>query len=316
MSRIVIAGGSGYLGRALTTRLAREGHDVVVLTRARSNAEDRKPATDRIRFADWTPDGTSGDWAAEVAAADAVVNLAGAGIADRRWTASRKRELLDSRINSTRSLVAAISESEQRPSLFVQASGIGYYGSFEDGPPLDESSPPGDDFLAKLCVAWEREAQPVQKFDCRLVTIRSGIVLSTDGGALKKMLPPFKLFAGGRLGTGRQLMSWIHRDDWIGLVAWAIRLPLVTGPVNATAPHPVPNWEFSRTLGRAIRRPSWAPVPGFVLKLIVGEMADVALLRGQRVLPARAQELGFTFRYPELNAALTAIFESGHSSRL
>ena len=312
MSQVVIAGGSGYLGRALAARLAREGHQVVVLTRAGGASSkfevrsSKEPS--RIRYAEWTPDGTAGPWAEEVAAADAVVNLAGAGIADRRWTESRKRLLVDSRIMSTRSLVAAIRGAGKRPSLFVQASGIGYYGSYEDGPALDESSAPGHDFLADLCVAWEGEAQPVQAFDCRLVTIRSGIVLSKDGGALKKMMPPFRFFAGGPLGSGRQQMSWIHRDDWIGLVAWTIRLPLVAGVINATAPNPVPNWEFSRTLGRAMRRPSWAPVPGFVLKLVVGEMAEVALLRGQRVLPARAQELGFAFRYPELKAALAAEF--------
>ena len=319
MSQVVIAGGSGYLGRALSDRLAREGHQVVVLTRAgggsstSSKSEVRSskagdPA--RIRYAEWTPNGATGRWAEEVAAADAVVNLAGAGIADRRWTSSRKRELVDSRIESTRSLVAAIREADSRPAVFVQASGIGYYGSFADGPALDESSPAGHDFLADLCVNWENEAKAVQAFDCRLVTIRSGIVLSKDGGALKKMMPPFRFFAGGPLGSGRQQMSWIHRDDWIGLVAWAIRLPLVTGAINATSPNPVPNWEFSRTLGRAMRRPSWAPVPGAVLKLIVGEMADVALLRGQRVLPARALELGFSFRYPELKAALAAEFSS------
>jgi uncharacterized protein (TIGR01777 family) len=231
MSQVVIAGGSGYLGRALAARLAREGHQVVVLTRAHSSSkyEGRSSKTDvaqpsRIRYAEWTPDGTASAWAEEIATADAVVNLAGAGIADRRWTESRKRLLVESRILSTRSLVAAIREAEKRPSLFVQASGIGYYGSFEDGPALDESSPPGDDFLAKLCVTWEGEAQPVQAFDCRLVIIRSGIVLSKDGGALKKMMLPFRLFAGGPLGSGRQQMSWIHRDDWIGLVAWAIRL--------------------------------------------------------------------------------------------
>ena len=320
MSRVVIAGGSGYLGRALAARLAREGHDVVVLTRAggssKSDVQRSKdgPAASaarppRIRYAEWTPNGTTGSWAEEVAAADAVVNLAGTGIADRRWTESRKRLLVDSRITSTRSLVAAIREAEKRPALVVQASGIGYYGSHDDGPALDESSPPGHDFLANLCVSWEAEAQPVQAFDCRLVTIRSGIVLSKDGGALKKMMLPFRFFAGGPLGSGRQQMSWIHRDDWIGLVAWTIRLPLVTGIINATAPNPVPNWEFSRALGRAMHRPSWAPVPAFVLKLVVGEMADIALLRGQRVLPARAQELGFTFRYPELKAALAAEFQ-------
>jgi uncharacterized protein (TIGR01777 family) len=317
MSQVVIAGGSGYLGRALASRLAREGHQVVVLTRRSSKFEgrsskdgppERAALPSRIRYAEWTPDGSAGAWAEEMAAADAVVNLAGAGIADKRWTDARKRLLVDSRILSTRSLVAAISSAERRPSLFVQASGIGYYGSYDDGPTLDESSPPGHDFLANLCVMWEGEAQPVQAFDCRLVIIRSGIVLSKDGGALKKMMLPFRLFAGGPLGSGRQQMSWIHRDDWIGLVAWIIRQPLVTGIINATAPNPVPNWEFSRTLGRAMRRPSWAPVPGFVLRLAVVEMADVALLRGQRVLPLRAQELGFAFRLPELKSALAAEF--------
>jgi uncharacterized protein (TIGR01777 family) len=217
--------------------------------------------------------------------------------------------LVDSRIKSTRSLVKAVHQSDKPPSLFVQASGIGYYGAFDgDGPTLTESSPPGGDFLARLCVAWEGEASAVQAIGCRLVVIRSGIVLSRDGGALAKMMPPFKLFAGGPLGNGRQQMSWIHRDDWIGLVAWSIRQPLVNGAFNATAPNPVPNWEFSRVLGRAMHRPSWAPVPAFVLKLIVGEMAEVALLKGQRVLPAHAQELGFAFRYPELKAALAAEF--------
>ena len=312
MSTVVIAGGSGYLGRALSARLAREGHQVVVLSRAsskfevRSSKGDAAKAASRIRYAPWTPDGTAGDWTSEIAAADVVVNLAGAGIADKRWTAARKRLLADSRLLSTRSLVQAIRAADKRPSLFVQGSAIGYYGAHENGQTFDESSPPGQDFLAQLCVAWETEAAPVQAYDCRLVTIRSGIVLSKDGGALAKMMLPFRLFAGGRIGSGRQQLSWIHRDDWIGLVAWMIRLRLVSGPINATAPNPVPNWEFSRTLGRAMRRPNWAPVPAAVLRLVLGEMADVALVRGQRVLPVRAQELGFTFRYPELKAALAA----------
>ena len=313
MSRVVIAGGSGYLGKALTARLAREGHHVVVLTRSPSTAgaegtqKDAAKAS-RVRQAAWTPDGTAGAWANEIDGADAIVNLAGAGLADKRWTAARKRELIDSRLLSTRSLVEAIRVAEKRPTLFVQGSAIGYYGSHDDGPTFDESSRPGHDFLAELCVAWEREAQPVQAFDSRLVTIRSGVVLSKDGGALKKMSLPFRFFVGGPLGSGRQQLSWIHRDDWIGIVAWTIRLPLVTGPINATAPNPVANWEFSRTLGKSMHRPNWAPVPEFVLRGVVGEMAEVALLRGQRVIPSRAQELGFSFRYPELKGALAAEF--------
>ena len=310
MSKVVIAGGSGYLGRALCARLAREGHDVVALSRAPGRTEGTGDPGNRsrIRYASWTPDGTAGAWASEIDGADAVINLAGAGLADKRWTRARKQVLRDSRLLSTRSLVTAVREANKRPALFVQGSAVGYYGAHDDGPAFDESSAPGHDFLGEMCVAWEAEALPLQALDCRLVIIRSGVVLSKDGGALTKMKMPFSFFVGGPLGSGRQQLSWIHRDDWIGLVAWTIRLPLVTGPINATSPKPVSNWEFSRTLGRAMRRPSWAPVPGFVLKMVVGEMAGVALLRGQRVLPNRAQELGFAFRYPELKAALAAEF--------
>jgi len=316
LTKVVIAGGSGFLGRALIARLSRE-HSVVVLTRnakKHSRLEVRTPnqsaqEPSRVRVAEWTPDGGTGAWASELDGVHAVVNLAGAGIADKRWTDARKHELVESRMKSSASLVEAVRQAATPPKVFVQQSAIGYYGRFEDGPTLDEVSPPGDDFLADLCVRWEAVPRPVDAFGTRLVTVRTGIVLSKNGGALKRMMLPFRFFAGGPIGSGRQQLSWIHLEDWTGIMAWAIRTTLVTGPINATAPNPVPNWEFSRALGRAMHSPSWIPVPGFALKMAFGEMADVVLLKGQRVVPTRARELGFSFRYQEIKPALAALFE-------
>ena len=303
--RVVVAGGSGFLGKALVPRLSRE-HSVVVLTR--SAVRTRSNPNDRVRFVQWTPDGKTDGWASEIDGAHAVVNLAGAGIADRRWTDARKQELIASRLQSTSSLVDAVVTAADPPKVFVQQSGIGYYGAFDEGPRIDETSPPGDDFLSQLSVRWEAAAKPVEPLGTRLVTTRTGIVLAKDGGALKKMMLPFRFFAGGPIGSGRQYMSWIHIDDWTGMIAWAIRTRLIVGPINATAPNPVPNWEFCRALGQAMHRPSWAPVPGLVLKAAFGEMAEAALLRGQRAFPSRAQELGFSFRYAEIRPAMAAIF--------
>jgi uncharacterized protein (TIGR01777 family) len=315
--KIVIAGGSGFLGRALTARLEVDGHDVVVLTR-------RPAATSgRVRRVVWQPDGTAPppeagqptSWARELEDADAVVNLAGEGIADRRWTASRKRALLESRVHSTRSLVAAIRAGSRRPHTFVQASAVGYYGAAGDEV-LDESSPPGSDFFAGICMNWEAEARAVEALGCRLVIIRNGVVLARYGGALKRMLPPFLFFVGGPIATGRQYFSWIELDDWTALVAWAIATTSVTGALNGTAPEPVTNAQFAKALGRAVGRPSWIPVPGFVLRLLVGELADAGLINGQRVTPKRALSLGFTFRYPSIDAALAeAVRPDRYSAR-
>ena len=307
MSTVVIAGGSGFLGGALVPRLARE-HTVIVLTRSKPRKETKEG--DRVRTVQWTPDGTLGDWAAAIEGTDAIVNLAGAGIADRRWTEARKRELIDSRVQSTASLVQAVLSATNPPKTFIQQSGVGFYGAYDDGPLFDEASPPGHDFLAEMAIQWEASVKPVETIGTRLVTVRTGIVLAKHGGALKKMMLPFRFFAGGPIGSGRQYMSWIHLEDWTGMIAWAIRMRLVTGTINATAPNPVQNWEFCRALGRAMRRPSWAPVPGFVLKMMFGEMAEVALLKGQRAVPSHANELKFAFRYQEIRPAFAAIF--GH----
>ena len=306
--RIVIAGGSGFLGNALSARLITARHDVVVLTRDVESARrdgSRNAGSRTVRYAHWAPNGEAGAWARELDAADAVVNLAGAGIADKRWTSDRKRILWNSRILSTKSLIAALRTVAKRPAVLIQGSAAGYYGAFDNGPTIDESSPPGSDFLAQLCVAWEAEAHSAASL-CRLVITRSSVVLSRDGGALPRMMLPFKLFAGGPIGSGRQVMSWIHLDDWVEMIMWAIEKSSASGPINLTAPDPVTAAEFSRSLGRAMRRPSWLPVPGFALRLVVGEMANDALLRGHRILPKRARELGYVFRHPEVDEALTS----------
>ena len=297
--KIVVAGGSGFLDRALATHLSGAGHDVVVLTRSARGAGD-------VRHVEWRPDGTAdGAWVGEVDGADAIVNLSGAGIADRRWSEARKALLRSSRVLPTRSIVEAIRTSSSRPGLLVQGSAIGYYGLSENAT-FTETSVAGFDYLGHMCAEWEAAAQPAADLGSRWVLLRTGIVLATDGGALQKMRRPFLFFAGGPIGTGRQVLSWIHRDDWVAMVAWMLDTPSLAGPVNATAPNPVTNAEFSKALGRALGRPSWLPVPAFALRVLFGELADAALLGGQRVVPARATESGFRFRYPDINTALSA----------
>jgi uncharacterized protein (TIGR01777 family) len=300
--RLVIAGGSGLLGRALSDRLTTHKADVVILTRGRENGSS--PA----RHVHWDPDGSVGDWARALEDADAVVNLTGAGIAERRWTNARKALLRSSRIDSTRSLVSALEQTRNRPHVFVQGSAVGIYGASQSPEVFDEQAPAGRDFLADLAVAWEREALPVAALGVRLVWLRTGIVLTTKGGALPEMARPFRFFAGGRIGSGRQYLSWITLDDWVSLAVWAIETGQVAGAVNATAPEPVTNAEFSVALGRALRRPSWLPAPAMALKLLFGEMADAALLGGQRVRPAVALAHGFVFRHRTINDALASLF--------
>lgn len=297
--KIVIAGGSGFLGRPLARELLAKGYEVVVLTRGPAR-EDRG-----IRYVTWEAGEDPGGWHAVIDGADAVVNLAGAGIADRRWSAARKQVLRGSRVDATRALVAAIRSATIRPKVFLTGSAIGFYGPQpDDGPTLDESAPPGSDFLSTLAVDWEAEAHAASALGCRVIIIRTGVVLARAGGALQKLIPPFRFFVGGPIGSGRQVMSWIHRRDWVELVVWLLRHEHAAGVYNATAPQPATNADFSRALGAALGRPSWLPVPGFALKIIVGEMAGPALLAGQRVVPRRALEAGFTFQFPEITAAM------------
>jgi uncharacterized protein len=299
--KIVIAGGSGFLGRPLTRRLCTEGHDVVVLARRATSSEPR------ARAVVWSPDGSGGAWAAELDGAHAVVNLAGEPIAARRWSAAHKREVFDSRVRATRSLVAAIGGAASPPQVFISGSAVGFYGPRGDEA-LTESTPAGADFLAQVCTAWEDEAARAASSRTRVVCIRTGLALERDGGALPQMLPPFRFGVGGPVGSGRQFWPWIHRDDWVDFVRWTIDTDAATGPFNATGPEPVRNADFAHALGRVLRRPSFMPAPGLALRLLLGEMADALLLSGQRAVPAKAAALGFSFRYPRLDNALEAIF--------
>jgi uncharacterized protein (TIGR01777 family) len=236
--------------------------------------------------------------------ADAVVHLSGESIA-RRWTARRKARIRESRIRTTRGLVAAILAARQPPRVLISGSAMGFYGPHGDER-LTEASPAGNDFLASVCVDWEREALAASPAT-RVVLMRSGLALDRMGGALPQIARPFYFFAGGPVGSGRQYMSWIHRDDWVRLAQWAIANEDLAGPINATAPNPVTNLEFAQTLGRVLRRPSRFRTPPAALRLALGEMADALLLNGQRVIPAKAESLDFTFRYPQLEPALRAI---------
>ena len=293
---VVIAGGSGFLGTALVTRLRADGDRVQVLSRHPQGAGE----------IGWDPDGTVGPWATALEEADAVVNLAGESIAGRRWTTARKARIRDSRLRATRSLAGALQQARRRPPVFVSASAIGYYGPRGDEP-ITEQTPPGDDFLSSVCRDWEAEALRAAAAT-RVVLLRTGIVLSRDGGALPQMALPFRLFGGGPVGSGRQYYAWVHIDDWVSMARWAMRMPEVSGPINVTAPAPVPNREFARTLGRVLHRPSFMPAPAFALRLALGEMADALLLTGQRAIPARAQAHGFRFKYPDLEPALRDIY--------
>jgi uncharacterized protein (TIGR01777 family) len=307
--KLVVAGGSGFLGAPLCESWAEEGHDVRLLTRALPPGECRhEPGTGvpGVTRVGWRPDGTVGVTPSLLEGAAAVINLAGESVAGGRWTPARKQALRDSRILSTRTLAAAIKACGNPPRTFISGSAIGYYGA-HDSEPLTEASPPGNDFLAKLCADWEAEAQPAAGPTVRVVLLRTGIALERGGGALAKMMLPFRFFAGGTMGSGRQYVSWIHRIDWMEMVRWLVETPEIAGPVNATAPQPVTNAEFARALGRALHRPALLPAPAFALRAVLGEMAE-SVVTGQRVLPSRALAAKFHFRYPEIDIAFRGMF--------
>ncbi len=311
--KVVVAGGTGFLGRPLCEGFAEDGHEVLVLSRGLPPGEsDHEAGTGvpGITRVGWRPDGRAADWARHLDGADAVVNLAGESIAAKRWTPAQKTRLRESRVRSTRGLAGAIAAAARPPRVFVSGSAVGYYGSTAGDRILTESAPPATDFLAALSAEWEQEARRAERPETRVVLLRTGVVLDRDGGALPRMLPPFRLFVGGPIGSGRQYVSWITRPDWLALVRWTIETPAAAGPINATAPAPVTSAEFSRALGRALHRPSWLPAPAFALRLMLGEMADALVIGGQRVVPERALELGFEFRCPEIDRAFRAIFEA------
>lgn len=297
--RIIVTGASGFIGTPLCASLLDKGHALTLLTRG----SPRDPNTGTKRWLHWTP-GTLRDWDSAVDGADGIINLAGEPIAEKKWSNHRRRLIENSRIDATRSLVHACAKAKDRPKFLISASAIGYYGPHGDEWVTEETAP-GNDFLSRLCRDWEDEALKAEALGIRVIRPRIGIVLGAGEGALKKMVGPFKCFVGGRLGSGKQWMSWIHLEDLIRLLGMLIDNPEAHGPVNATAPHPVRNQEFSHELGSVLKRPSWMPVPAIALKLALGDMADM-LLTGQRVVPAAAEGLGFQFRYPRLPEALQA----------
>jgi uncharacterized protein (TIGR01777 family) len=300
--QIVVTGGTGFIGRHLCASFCQEGHRVTLLTRRREEAQQSYGAT--VTAVEWNGR-EAGAWERCLEGADAVVNLAGAPIADGRWTDARKRLLSESRVLTTRLLAEAISRRTSKPRTLISASGIGYYGASDDRV-LDEGAARGEGFLADLCLAWEAEALRTAEFGARVVLLRTGMVLELDGGALPKMLLPFQLFAGGPIMPGTQWVSWIHRRDHIGLIQWILATPHVSGPVNAVAPEAVTMKRFCQVLGRVLQRPSWLPVPRFALQAALGELGTL-MTTGQRVNPAKALSGGYVFHYPTLEPALRAI---------
>ncbi len=291
--RIAVTGSTGLIGSALVPFLAAGGHRVFRLVRGIA------PGADCIR---WDPAQGVRD-AALLEGLDGVVHLAGENIAGGRWTAARKAGIRRSRVEGTRRLCEALARVARPPKVLVCASAIGYYGDRGDQM-LSEDAPPGNDFLAQVCREWEAAAAAAAKAGIRVVNLRFGIVLSAAGGALQKMLLPFKLGAGGRIGSGRQYWSWIALDDAVGAIHHALVTEPLAGPVNAVVPVPVTNAEFTRILGRVLRRPAIAPLPAFAARLLLGEMADALLLASARVVPARLQDTGYTFRHADLESAL------------
>jgi hypothetical protein len=298
MATIVVAGGSGLLGTALVDALRADGHQVAVFT--------RRPR--RVGDVLWSAREGDGAWTGALGDADAVINLAGSSVAAGRWTLARKTAIRESRFQSTRALVRAIAGARRPPPVFLSGSAVGIYGLHGDEPVTEETAP-GPDFLASVCREWEELALGARTTS-RVVLLRTGIVLAGEGGALPRLALPFRFFAGGPAGSGQQYMPWIHRDDWVAMVRWALDRSDVAGPINLTAPFPVRNEEFARALGRVLHRPSFLRAPSMALRLALGEMADALILGGQRVLPRKAQDAGFVFRYPTLDPALQAIYPS------
>jgi len=306
---VTVTGATGLIGPPLIGALRERGAHVTVLTRdpdralARLGSEGSAP----VEAVRWDLMNEPAPPAA-LAGRDAVVHLAGENVA-QRWTARAKEAIRSSRVTGTRHLVEGLRDAEPRPATLVSSSAIGYYGAHGDEP-LDEDAPTGRDFLAEVCADWEREAEQASKLGVRVVAVRTGVVLDRGGGALAKMLPPFRAGVGGPVAGGRQYISWIHLEDLIGIIITSIEDERWSGPVNATAPEPVRNRDFSKALGSGLKRPSWLPVPGLALQALYGEMAEI-VTSGARVVPAKALVLGYSFRHPALPEALSSALAAG-----
>lgn len=300
--RIIITGGTGLIGRKLSQIMSADGHDVIVLSRNPGKAVGMPTV---VRVEQWNTQTIEG-WGELVDGADAIVNLAGAGIADGRWSRERKQLINDSRLDAGNILVEAIQAAEKKPATFIQASAVGYYGTENNEQELTEESAPGNDFLAKVCIDWEISTAPIERLGIRRVILRTGIVLSNDGGAFPRMVLPFKMYAGGPLGDGEQWLPWIHIEDQAEAIYFLLKQEDASGPFNLSAPEPLINREFGQEIGRAMGKPSFMPAPAIALKLALGEMATL-VLDGQRAVPKNLLDLGFSFKYPTAEAALAEL---------
>lgn len=307
--RFIVTGGTGLIGRALSASLAADEHEVIALSRS----PERAPAMpDGVRVAGWDARTAEG-WGHWANGAHAIVNLAGAPL-NRRWTPRYKRLIRDSRLDAGQAVVDAVKEADQKPQVVIQASGIGMYGPRGDQV-ITEEAEPGDDFLGRTAVAWEASTAPVEAQGVRRAIIRSGVVLSMQGGAFPLLALPYRLFVGGPLGSGDQWLPWIHMEDEVRAMRFLIGHEAAKGPFNLSAPHPLTNAEFGRALGRVMGRPALLRVPSFAIQLVLGEMSTV-VLHGQRAIPKRLLELGFDFRYPEVEAALRDLLRKPRPSGL
>jgi hypothetical protein len=305
--RVFVTGGTGLIGPRLVQRLRQRNDSVALLTRRASAAREKFPDATIVEGDPMQ----AGPWQQAIDDCDAVIHLAGENIFNKRWNDAFKQLLRDSRVKSTENVAAALARNPKTASgagkVLVNASAVGYYGPHGDEE-LDESSPPGNDILAQICVAWEQAARAATPAGIRTTMIRIGVVLAKEGGALAELLTPFKLGVGGPVGSGRQWFPWIHIDDVVGILLLALDNAAAQGPINATAPQPVTNKEFGKALGRALHRPAFIPTPAFALRLMLGEVADV-VANGQRALPRKALELGYAFRFPTIDAALADILK-------
>ncbi len=299
--RVIVTGATGLIGKAVCKALQARGYDVVVFSRDPESARKKVPGA--AEYVTWQPE-EQGVWAGRVDGAWAIINLAGASVAGRRWNDEYKRQIRDSRVVGTRGLVRAIEVAREKPQVLINGSAIGYYGS-RNATPLDEGAAPGSDFLADLVREWEAEALAAEAFGVRTALIRTGVVLDKNEGALALQKLPFQFFVGGPILPGTQWISWIHLADEVGIILFALEQDGVRGPINATGPAPQTSHDFSAALGHALGRPSWLPVPGFALKVALGEFADT-VVTGQRVIPKKALEAGYEFQYGTSEAALRA----------
>jgi len=300
--RIIITGGSGFIGNKLSEELIKSGHEVIILSRSPSNTRQRLP--NGITVEKWDGN-TAQNWGSLVNQNSAIINLAGENLSTGRWTATRKEKIIDSRVNAGKAIINAIQLAKEKPRVLIQASAVGYYGVHQDAQ-IKESHPAGNDFLSDVCIKWEASTSEAEQHGVRRVILRTGLALDAKQGALPRLAMPFKFFVGGKIGNGKQYIPWIHIQDEIRAIKFLLEEDSTSGAYNLSAPNPVANAEFAKTLGKVMRRPSIFQVPSIAIKILFGEMSTI-ILEGQRAIPNRLLEAGFEFNFPNLEAALKDI---------